>query len=375
MKIKYETKNYLNLTTHTALGMSLPVWIKLFFKNKFFIDIRFLPKVLFLTGNIILNIPFQLYEYFRYRKKINETVVKRPVFILGHPRSGTTYLHYVLSKDPDFGFCSTNEALTPHTFLTFGKYTRRILQMAMPATRPQDNVKAGADMPKEEEFAMGNISDTSFVHGFYFPKSLFKVFDRGVIFKESASSLTDWKEHLTFFVKKLTFRYDGKKMMLKSPANTGRVKEILELYPDACFIHIHRDPYAVYQSNEKLYEKILPLLAFQKVKPEFIQDFIIYSYEKMYRKYLNDRAAIPPNQLYELSYDEFVASPIDQVQKMYNHLGIGDFEKARPLFNEEISSVKDYKKNSYIQLEKKSQERINDKWAFFFDAYGYKKQN
>ena len=78
-------------------------------------------------------------------------------------------------------------------------------------------------------------------------------------------------------------------MLLKSPANTGRVKEILELYPDACFIHIHRDPYAVYQSNEKLYEKILPLLGFQKTDNESIKNYILYSYEKMYKKFLTDK--------------------------------------------------------------------------------------
>ena len=157
MNIKYSIKNYLNLTTHTALGMSMPFWIKLLIRNKLKIDIRFLPKVLFLTGNIFLNIPFQLYESIRYNRKIKNTKVKSPIFILGHPRSGTTYLHYVLSKDPGFSFCSTNEALIPNTFLSIGGFTTKILEMAMPETRPQDNIKAGADKPKEEEFAMGNI--------------------------------------------------------------------------------------------------------------------------------------------------------------------------------------------------------------------------
>ena len=64
---------------------------------------------------------------------------------------------------------------------------------------------------------------------------------------------------MQYFVKKISYKYIGKRVLLKSPANTGRIKEILEVYPDACFIHIHRDPYAVYQSNVKLYEKILPL--------------------------------------------------------------------------------------------------------------------
>ena len=85
---------------------------------------------------------------------------------------------------------------------------------------------------------------------------------------------------MSFFVKKLNYKHAGKRILLKSPSNTGRVKEILDLYPDACFIHIHRDPFEVYQSNEKLYEKILPLLGFQKVENKFTLRFLYYGLHK-----------------------------------------------------------------------------------------------
>ncbi|MEO8761976.1 MAG: sulfotransferase, partial [Bacteroidia bacterium] len=118
MNLKYSYKNYLNLTTHTALGSGFITWFKLLAKNKFSIDIRFLPKVIFITGTVILNIPVQLYEYLRYNKRIKKQKITRPVFIVGHYRSGTTYLHNVLSKDQNFCFCSTYEALTPNVFLS-----------------------------------------------------------------------------------------------------------------------------------------------------------------------------------------------------------------------------------------------------------------
>ncbi len=374
MNIKYKVKNYLNLTTHTAIGMSLFVWIKLLAKNKFAIDIRYLPKIIFITANILLNTPFQWYEYLRYNRKIKNTKVLRPVFILGHPRSGTTYLQYVLSKDPAFSFCSTNEALTPLTFLSIGGFTKKIMDLSMPETRPQDNVKAGADQPKEEEFAVGSISNTSMVHGFYFPRSLYSVFDETVVFEtKNTETLAHWKKNLDYFVKKIIYKYPGKRILLKSPANTGRMKEILELYPDACFIHIHRDPHIVYQSNEKLYEKILPLLGFQKIKNEFIENYIIYSYEKMYKKYLTDKLSIPNKQLYELSYVDFVNSPIEQLEKAYQHLNLGDFEKAKPFFNKEIRDSENYLNNSYIGLDTKTKKLIEEKWSFFFEEYGYNK--
>lgn len=376
MNIKYSLKNHLNLTTHTALGMSLPVWIKFLAKNKFAIDLRALPKVLFMTGNIVLNSPFQLYEALKYNKRINRIKVERPVFIIGHPRSGTTYLQYVLSKDPNFCFCTTNEALIPNAFLSIGGFTRQILKMAMPATRPQDNVKSGADKPKEEEFAIGSMCNVSMVHGYYFPKNIYKIFNESVVFEsDSEKEVNTWKKYLDFFAKKITYKYKGKRILLKSPANTGRVKEILELYPDACFIHIHRNPYEVYQSTEKLYEKILPLLGFQQVENEFMKDFIISSYEKLYKKYLIDKMLIPSNQLVEMSYIDFVSYPLEQLEKAYSQLNLGDFEKAKPYLKEEIKDVEDYQKNSYLEIDELTKKRINDKWSFFFDAYAYQKNS
>ncbi len=370
MNIKYSFKNYLNLTTHTALGMSLSVWIKFLVKNKLVIDIRYLPKVLFMTGNIILNSPFQLYEFLRYHKKIKNTKIERPVFIIGHPRSGTTYLQYVLSKDPNFCYCSTYEALVPHTFLSIGGFTRRILLSAMPETRPQDNVKAGADKPKEEEFAIGNMCDASIVHGYYFPKHLKKIFNETVVF-ENPHKIETWKKHLDFFAQKISYKYKGKRLLLKSPANTGRVKEILELYPDACFIHIHRNPYEVYQSNEKLFEKILPILGFHKVDNETIKAFIIESYEKMYQKFLLDKQLIPSHQLIEMSYVDFESEPLTQLEKAYTHLQLGDFEKAKTYLKEEITETKEYKKNIHPKIDDKTKAMINERWSFFFQAYGY----
>ena len=376
MNIKYSFKNHLNLVTHTALGMSLPVWIKFLAKNKFAIDLRALPKVLFMTGNIVTNSPFQLYEALKYNKRINRIKVERPVFIIGHPRSGTTYLQYVLSKDPNFCFCTTNEALIPNAFLSIGGFTRQILKMAMPATRPQDNVKSGADKPKEEEFAIGSMCNVSMVHGYYFPKNIYKIFNESVVFEnDSEKEVNTWKKYLDFFAKKITYKYKGKRILLKSPANTGRVKEILELYPDACFIHIHRNPYEVYQSTEKLYEKILPLLGFQQVENEFMKEFIISSYEKMYKKYLVDKLLIPANQLVEMSYIDFVSSPIEQLEKAYSQLNLGDFEKAKSYLKEEIKDVEDYQKNSYLGIDELTKKRINDKWSFFFDEYAYQKNS
>ncbi len=372
MKIQYRLRDYLNLTTHTALGISFRMWLKLLWKNKFDIDLPYLPKALFITCTALLNIPLHAWEHFRYSKRIKKTNVAPLIFILGHPRSGTTFLQYLLSKDPHVAFCSTVEGLTPNIFLTAGKFTERILDAAMPETRPQDNVKAGATLPIEEEFAMGNISEVSWVHGLYFPRNIYKAFDQYVTFSSGNPEIKmHWKQHFDFFLRKLSFKYPGKTLVLKSPANTGRLRELLELYPAAKFIHIHRNPLQVYQSNERLYEKILPLIGFQKVSSDFIKEHILYAYEKMYKKYLSAKSLVPTNQLVEFSYEDFIKSPLQVVRNAYEQLQLDTFESAVPFFEAELKSTDGYKPNSFLKMDSKEETKIRERWKFAFDAFGY----
>ena len=38
------------------------------------------------------------------------------------------------------------------------------------------------------------------------------------------------------------------RLLIKSPVHTGRVKLLLDLFPNAQFIYIHRNPYQVFKS-------------------------------------------------------------------------------------------------------------------------------
>jgi omega-hydroxy-beta-dihydromenaquinone-9 sulfotransferase len=375
MKIEYKSTHFFNVTNHTAIGTDILTWIKVLRKNRFAVGLPFLPKALFITGVALINAPFQLIENVFYKKRIQTARVEKPVFILGHPRSGTTYLQYLFSRDPQFAYCSTFEGLVPHVFLIGGKGAQKAMQLLMPSTRPQDNVKISASLPVEEEFAMASISETSWVHGLYFPDSLIKVFDDEVVFSSADSAIKKhWQQRFLYYLKKISFKYGEKKLLLKSPANTGRLKEIFEVFPDARFVHIHRNPYDVFQSCERLYEKVLPMLSFHKADNQQIRDYIFYFYEKIYQKYLRDRQQIPANQWYEFSYEEFVKHPVGTMEKTYAHLGLPGFNEAKPFFESEASDATSYQKNLYSTLRQEDKQRINSQWKFAFDAFGYEQE-
>jgi len=211
------------------------------------------------------------------------------------------------------------------------------------------------------------------VTAYIFPNKMYEYFRRHVLFQNgNKETVENWQKHLVYFMKKLSFKYGNRPLLLKSPSNTGRVKELLETFPNAKFIHIYRNPYVVYPSNERLYEKILPNIAFQRAKPETVQDFILKSYRDTYKKYFNDRKIIPRGNLVEFSYEEFIGNELKVLQRTYEQLALSNFEAVRADFEAEVRGYSDFKTNKY-QIDASLKEKIYAEWKFAFEEFGYSK--
>ena len=333
-----------------------------------------IPKIIFITGAVILSTPFQWVERLWYRKKRRAVKIKNPVFILGHPRSGTTFLHYVMSRDQAFGYCTTVQAMIPHLFLTWSGFFSGLLSKALPEKRPMDNMKMGSSLPKEEEFALAGYGPESIVTGYYFPKNFSRNFKRNVLFHDNPSGKKKWKKNFDHFLRKLALANEGKTLLLKSPANTARVKEILSLYPDAKFIHIYRNPFDVYQSHLYLFKKLLPMLSFQQVDDEQLEETVFETYIDIHEKYFAEKSLIPPGNLIEVKYEDFTADPMNHLEKIYNIINPAGFESAKPFFEEELKSYRDYSKNKFT-LSSELAEKISQRFEFAFIELGYDRQH
>jgi hypothetical protein len=374
MNLRYKAGRHLKFNRHVTFGYGLVNWLKLLYQNKFKIDVTAIPKVVWITLGILSTHIFRIYEHIRYAKEINKVVVKDPIFIVGYPRSGTTFLHYLLTRDTQFCYCATYQVLMPNIFLSLGKSIEKILGFFLPKTRLIDNLKMGVLLPKEEEFAMAAISDASMINGFYFPENINTYFRRYVLFQEDEKYEKEWKEKLLFFLKKVSLRQQNKRLIIKSPFNTGRIKQILELFPDAKFIHIHRNPYEVYYSNEKLYETLLPIFSFHKIENNKIENFIIDSYKQSYQKYLKEISLIMPGNLTTISYQDFIGSPLNTLQKVYKDLKLDNFKDASPEIEFELRSYKNYQTNKHL-MEEETKRKIYKEWFFFFETFGYSFDN
>jgi hypothetical protein len=104
---------------------------------------------------------------------------KDPVFILGHWRSGTTFLHNMLCSDPQSAYVSTYQSVFPDNLASQAIF-KTFMKMNLPEKRPSDNVKLGIDLPQEDEFALSNMIADSFYHFFYFPEKYRDYYTRSV---------------------------------------------------------------------------------------------------------------------------------------------------------------------------------------------------
>lgn len=349
MEINYKSKDRLGLLKHPLMGIAFHNWLKLIISQRGGISLSYWPKAFVITMISILNSPLQLLEYLLFSRKIKSQVVKSPTFILGHPRSGTTFLYYLMSRDEHFGYCTIHESLLPHTFIVGGKLFKSIISKSLPPTRPQDKIIVNADSPQEEELAIACLSGISYMNSFFFPKNALSNYNESVLFKNEKAKRR-WKKAFKFYIQKLTYVKKGKPLLLKSPANTGRIKEILEVFPDAKFVHIHRDPIEVYQSTIKLYEKIIPLTCFHKVEESEIEEYIVDSYRLMFEKFSNDIQSLAPEKITTVEYSSFSKDPIESLEQIYNELNLSSFKQSLPDFEKELKSTEDYSRNTYETL-------------------------
>jgi omega-hydroxy-beta-dihydromenaquinone-9 sulfotransferase len=308
-----------------------------------------------------------------FHKKIVQVDLSRSqqVFILGHWRSGTTHLHYLMSKDPQFGFLSNYQALFFNISLLSNARLRFLIKPFFPKRRPQDNVAITPDAPAEEEQPFSTMSARTGLGGFFFPRNP-DYFQKYLFFKGiSPSEKKVWQRDYTYLLKTITLFNEKKNLVLKNPHNTGRLKELLEMYPDAKFIFIHRNPYDVYQSTLHLYNSVVETQFLQHVTEKELEEIIVACFRDMLKKYIADRKLLSPEQLIEIPFAELERNPMDTVEQIYSQLKLPGFAAAKLPMEEYLKTVEHYRKNQFTPLPSELMDRLNEEWEFFFKEFGY----
>ena len=351
---KYNSKHVFSTRNNPICGITLFQWIWILSKYWIHIEAIYLFRFFFVTILAFINSILSAIESIYYSENIISTVVRNddprsdyfnfflfqelkddPVFVIGHPRTGTTLVHNLLSNDEkNFYFCTTFCAGFPSSFLWFENWGKFLFANIIDKTRPMDSMPLHFDLPQEDELAVCLLSQgTSYYMALYFMKqeiTLRKFID---FHRDQGADIDDekkWVQSFLYYMKKLTLRnqlrnknhFQGlnQRLLIKSPIHTARIPLLKKLFPHCRFIYLHRDPYVVYQSAAHMADTTYLFSYFNTPSDEQITEYILWQFEYLFRRY-SEAALMKPtgcedediiDNNHEVSNNSLVANDIEK---------------------------------------------------------------
>jgi hypothetical protein len=240
----------------------------------------------------------------------------------------------------------------------------------MPSRRPMDNMAAGWDRPQEDEFALCMMGLPSPYLMVAFPNRPPMDQDSFDIESLPRRKRAAWKAAFLGYLRMLTFK-DPRRLILKSPTHSCRIKTLLELFPDARFVHIIRNPYIVFPSTVNLWRTLAQTHGLQKPTGHGLEEYVYSTFTMLYAKLDEGRPLVDPSRYFELRYEDLIADPVGQMRALYERLGLGEFERVRPRVEAYLAGNKGYQTNRYPTLSPQVRAEITRRWGHVIERYGY----
>jgi omega-hydroxy-beta-dihydromenaquinone-9 sulfotransferase len=352
-------------------GMGLGAWLRFMASGRFDITLNCLPRILAVTLVSPLNSALGGASRAIYGRRVAQTKIIPPIFILGHWRTGTSLLHELLGADPRHSFPTTYECVFPTTFLLTNRLAGRLGKLLLPAKRPFDDMPAGAERPMEDEMAFPALGMNTPYSSFAFPRHGLRDMDYAELTGLPEEKRAAWERRFLGFVQSLQYAH-GKRLVLKSPIHTARIPTLIKLFPEARFVHTARNPFDVFPSMINTWKIMAFSQGLHNPPPsgDFWRDNVIEILARLFADYERDRHLIPEGQLTEIRYEDLVADPPGTLRQIYARLDLGDFEAARPAVAHYLEGRRGHKRNRF-PLSDHDRRLIADRWQPYFERFRY----
>ena len=308
----------------------------------------------------------------RYAARLaSQPMPQDPVFILGHWRSGTTFVHNVFSCDKQFGYCTTYQTVFPHLMMFGQPFFKKNMSWLMPDHRPTDNMELAVDLPQEEEFALSNMCPYTFYNFWFYPKYTMEYADKYLTFEQiTPDELQSWEEAFRKLIKISLWNTGGTRFLSKNPPHTGRVRELVRMFPNAKFIYLMRNPYTVFESTRSFFTNTIQPLKLEAYTDAQIEENILAIYRKLYDRYMADRHLIPQGNLVEVKFEDFEADALGMTHQIYRNLSLEGWDEAQAAIEQYVGSKRGYKKNKY-QYAGRTRQLVEQHWGDVLRQWDY----
>ena len=349
---------------------------------------RFLILVLWL----ILYIPNEIiYHFFllldeiifpRYRK----TEVKKPVFIIGNPRSGTTLLHRMMDKDQEnftsfkvweliFAPSITQRKLI-WAWIKFAKLlgapVQKVLQLLNKRiTKRTKTHTVRIDAAEEDDHILIHGWCSSTLWALYpIPEEMlpYFYFDRDIPRAQQDRVMKLYKNML----QRHLYAHGGKLTLLtKNPNQAGKIESLLRFFPDARFINLARNPMETVPSMMDFmaagWQIFCNPLEPYPHKQEFFE--VMGFYYRYPIEFFKDK----PDTCYFIRYDNLISDPEGMVREVYDFLDLELSEKFAATLQQEAEKSRNFRSEHVYSLEdmQLTEEQIVENFSDVFEFYEF----
>jgi len=250
---------------------------------------------------------------------ISHQEIRKPLFIVGLPRSGTSVLHRLLAADPEHRAPLMWEVRSPSP-PTRAREKRRIQQATqscnffdwiVPTFRYVHAV--GPEVPQECVSLMTPTFLSDQFDAMYYVPSY-----RGWFFQQDLRPAYEFHRR---FLQHLQFRRaPRRRWILKAPTHMSAMPALLSVYPDALFVQTHRTPLDSMASVSSLMT-ILRSAFSDTVDPATLCREAVDYWSNAIEKFLPERDRLANNRICDIKYDEIRCDPIRAVMRIYEYFG------------------------------------------------------
>jgi hypothetical protein len=268
----------------------------------------------------------------RQHPEIAREEITRPVFIVGINRTGTTLLHRLLSRDPQFWSLCRYELTEP--VLSSGDYAtvagtaddprRAFAEELIGATNVVDTLsglhRTDIDEPEEDLWILWlTFSTWLFVVAHHVPAYGRWLAEAGS--REAYAHHRRVMQHFTW-QRRQRAPHGPRHWLLKMPFHLMELEALVETYPDAVFIQTHREPVQVMGSWNSILERIRSFTTEPRPPHETGAEQLALM-SGMLNGAMKFRAARPALEArwVDVRYADLVDDPMAVVRAIYDHLG------------------------------------------------------
>ncbi|WP_083877099.1 sulfotransferase [Ideonella sp. B508-1] len=260
--------------------------------------------------------------FFNYQLKMQRGLLKPqplqidPAFVLGPWRSGTTYLHELLSASSAFTCPRTWQCMAPASFGITG--APRINRSQ---SRPMDSFVVSADSPQEDELALLQLGLPSLYRAWLDPSRIGEL--SGLL--DSESEALDWAAYqpwLDFLGQVAALDGAGsKQLLLKSPNHTFRAVALLNRFQRSPCVWIHRSPEQILRSNQRMWHAMCRHYGLALLRDADLDQFLLKALQRSADVLNRLSSTLPRDRFVVLELRALRQSPVECTRAIMQRWG------------------------------------------------------